>query len=469
MTIELRVLSGARNGQQDRFGKSVVTLGRHPLCDFRFDPTEDLDVSARHAELRMAGGRVTVRDTGSTNGTWVNGVRVSRERDLANGDVVSLGEMGPRVEVRITADGDAPTIRAAAAVPATAIAQSDPNPTKPRPPRHSRSTTQRLIAVMGDRVERMQMLLGATFALLVIGLAFAYWLGGRGTRARDAQLGDFTRRIDSLQKSYASNVTGLSGRVVGLDSSLLDAQRELQTLRAEAARARGGQAGARSVERIRTDVDRAETRQRAILGADHSAIFERNSPAVVLLAVDLPGRGPFTGTGFAVTSDGMIITSRHLVQNTTGDRATKIVVLFGNTHSWVPAHLVRVSDSADVAIVKTDTPGPFPAVQGIASSAAPRVGAPVSVIGFPLGVELPMDGSGSALTARSTLAAGMVSKALPELLQIDSFAAEGSSGSPVFDSNGRVIGVVYGGAKESGGRIVFAVPASAVSRLMAEK
>ncbi|MDQ6828016.1 MAG: trypsin-like peptidase domain-containing protein [Gemmatimonadota bacterium] len=468
MTIELRVLSGARNGQHDRFAKSVITLGRHPLCDFRFDPTEDLDVSARHAELRLTGGRVSVRDTGSTNGTWVNGARVSRERDIASGDVISLGEMGPRVEVRITAEGEAPTIRSPAAMPATAISASDPNPTKPRPARPSRSTTMRLIAVMGERVERMQMLLGATFALLVVGIAAAYWLGGRGTRARDAQLGDFTRRIDSLQASYSTNVTKLSGRVVGLDSSLLGAQRELQTLRAEAASARGGQPGARSVERIKTDVDRAVTKQRAMLGVDHSATFERNGPAVVLLAVELPGKGPFTGTGFAVTTDGTIVTSKHLVQNAGGERASKIVILFGNTHTWVPAHVVRVSDSSDVALIKADSPGPFPVVEGIATSDTPRVGSPVSVIGFPLGVELPMDNAGTAFTARSTLAAGMVSKALPELLQIDSFAAEGSSGSPVFDATGRVVGVVYGGARESSGRIVFAVPASAVANLLAQ-
>ena len=44
-------------------------------------------------------------------------------------------------------------------------------------------------------------------------------------------------------------------------------------------------------------------------------------------------------------------------------------------------------------------------------------------------------------------------------LQFDAFAAEGSSGSPIFDSRGFVIAVLYGGAAESGGRIIYAVPA----------
>ena len=43
-------------------------------------------------------------------------------------------------------------------------------------------------------------------------------------------------------------------------------------------------------------------------------------------------------------------------------------------------------------------------------------------------------------------------------MQLDAFAAQGSSGSPVFDGRGNVVGVIYGGATESGGRIVYAVP-----------
>jgi S1-C subfamily serine protease len=53
-----------------------------------------------------------------------------------------------------------------------------------------------------------------------------------------------------------------------------------------------------------------------------------------------------------------------------------------------------------------------------------------------------------------------VSKVLDEALQLDAYAAHGSSGSPVFDARGLVVGVVYGGASESNGRIVYAVPAA---------
>ena len=70
------------------------------------------------------------------------------------------------------------------------------------------------------------------------------------------------------------------------------------------------------------------------------------------------------------------------------------------------------------------------------------------------------------ITARSTLVAGTLSKSLSDVLQIDAYAGQGSSGSPVFNSAGSVIGVVYGGARESAGRIVYAVPVDDVAALV---
>ena len=62
--------------------------------------------------------------------------------------------------------------------------------------------------------------------------------------------------------------------------------------------------------------------------------------------------------------------------------------------------------------------------------------------------------------ARTSLTAGTVSKALSDVVQLDAYGAQGSSGSPIFDREGRVIAILYGGQPGSGGRIVFAVPVS---------
>ena len=99
MSLILRVLSGARTGHEQVLEKSIIVAGRHPMCDLRFDPERDRDVSTRHAEIRAVGDSWMVRDLGSTNGTFVNGERIATERVLSVRDVLSFGEFGPRVEV----------------------------------------------------------------------------------------------------------------------------------------------------------------------------------------------------------------------------------------------------------------------------------------------------------------------------------------------------------------------------------
>lgn len=56
------------------------------------EPFRDLRMSVRHARLEVHGDRVTVRDLGSTHGTWVNGERISEEIVLSPGDVLRLGD-----------------------------------------------------------------------------------------------------------------------------------------------------------------------------------------------------------------------------------------------------------------------------------------------------------------------------------------------------------------------------------------
>jgi len=65
-----------------------TTLGRRPYNDVVLD---NLTVSGEHAVLHMVGGRVTVEDLHSTNGTYLGGKAVKRE-DLRNGDVLEMGK-----------------------------------------------------------------------------------------------------------------------------------------------------------------------------------------------------------------------------------------------------------------------------------------------------------------------------------------------------------------------------------------
>lgn len=72
-----------------------VTLGRSNRMNVRVD---DRYVSDEHAELRPGDGGWTVRDLGSTNGTFLNGAKLTRPTTVGPGDQIRLGKT--RVEVR---------------------------------------------------------------------------------------------------------------------------------------------------------------------------------------------------------------------------------------------------------------------------------------------------------------------------------------------------------------------------------
>lgn len=462
MTVELKVLTGARTGQRERYEKSVIALGRHPLSDLRFDPEGDRDVSSRHAELRVLNGQCSVRDLNSTNGTFVNGVRVDGERVLQAGDVLSLGEMGPRVEFRVPA-GDTAAPGAAAAVPAVA----EPAVTRPAgaaPVRAGpRSTGERIAIAVSQHTQGLRRLLAGAVALLVIGVGGTWWIGQRESRTRGAQLDALLRRNDSLSQAFEQDMDRMSGKLTGLDTALAQARHESDALRARLQQVRAGDAGSANVEMWSAKLERAEARRQRLMTAasmDARAVNAANGPAVVLIAVEMPDGRAFSGTGFTVTTDGLIVTNRHLLTNDAGQAARRMLVIFSDTREWLPARLVRSSPTDDLAFLQIDVAGRYPKVNGIAPSASRvEVGSPVAIIGYPFGTETPMEGSGTRITARSTLGVGTVSKLLGDVLQIDAYAGEGSSGSPLFDARGDVIGVIYGGARESAGRIVYAVPA----------
>lgn len=70
-----------------------------------------------------------------------------------------------------------------------------------------------------------------------------------------------------------------------------------------------------------------------------------------------------------------------------------------------------------------------------------------------------MGGTAQAPIVNTTLAPGTIGKILPDsLLQLDAYSGTGASGSPIFDRTGQVIGLEFGGLRESGGRIVLGLP-----------
>ena len=447
MSIELRVARGARAGHRQTFDGERIVLGRDARSDLQLDAVRDLDVSARHAELVRVRGRWLVHDSGSTNGTFVNDERLTSERELCDRDVISLGREGPQVEVWLRGmETTAPPTR-----------------------RDRQGTTQRIELAVRTRTSGLRRALVAAGVLVLAGSAAAFWAGRRGVAHRDAQLAMLLERHDSLGRRLERELGAMSSRLGGLDAALADARRESSALRAELERERS-RGSAETLDRLASRLGEAESRQSAIATAarmDHASIAAASGPAVALIAVEMPDGARWTGTGFAITREGTIVTNRHVVRDSSGTVAARIAVIFADTRRWLPARVVRTSETAELALIAIDAPGPFPTVAGLAGDGSEMtVGAPVTVIGYPLGMDTPMSDRGGAFTARSSLGVGTVSKALPDVLQIDAWAGQGSSGSPVFDTSGKVVAVVFGGARESNGRVVYAVPSAEIRRFV---
>lgn len=75
-------------------GPDPTIVGRHPGCDARLGSKR---VSRHHCCLVSSDGEVVVRDLGSTNGTWINGLRVDRGL-LRPGDELAVAGHRYRLE-----------------------------------------------------------------------------------------------------------------------------------------------------------------------------------------------------------------------------------------------------------------------------------------------------------------------------------------------------------------------------------
>lgn len=84
--------TGARRGYSVSSRQQRVTLGRGSRCDVVID---DDRVSRLHAVVRLMGTRAVLEDAGSTNGTYVDGVRVQGPVELNEGAMVRFGRRGP--------------------------------------------------------------------------------------------------------------------------------------------------------------------------------------------------------------------------------------------------------------------------------------------------------------------------------------------------------------------------------------
>lgn len=214
-------------------------------------------------------------------------------------------------------------------------------------------------------------------------------------------------------------------------------------------------------------------------------VAEFNRPAVVFIRVEfelLDEGGQVivtdarTGSGFVVSSSGLIVTNRHLVRDweynsasqSLAGRTTKIeVILPGQTREQaIIADIHRINpdkDSADVAILKINL-SKLRFVRGIESDLNNiEQGEDVAVIGYPLGLDLLKQTHDEQIGP--SLSTGIVSRVGQDYIQLNLRAYHGNSGGPALNRKGEVIGILTANVS-SAQDIALCTPISAALELI---
>jgi len=446
---QFKFLSGARAGQVEAFRKTYIGLGRHPLSDVRFDAERDLDVSSRHAAVIHKADAFVLQDLGSRNGTFINGKRITGDTPLQDGDVINFGANGPGLEFHTVEGESSGDLLATTAAEGMAVRASTPRDviraSAPRPPRSS--TAVRIAVEVARQTAQLRRTTKVLFGLLLITAGAFGWLQWQAAKREEA----------AQQVS-----TQFESQLKGVHEALAESRAETARLRREL---QGSGGDAASVARLRTRLDDAERRQRALGGVDYRAISHKNQDAVAMVLVEFSDTERFSGTAFSVDSNGTMVTNKHVLVGDDGTRTPRrIGLIFSGSTQMFQGELVGVAPDADVGVLRVRIKGGTPRVAGLARTRQGiERGDPVAIIGYPLGFDLPMEAQGQRPIAEPTLTVGTVSKALTAVVQVDGYGAPGSSGSPIFDRDGKVIAVLYGGQGESQGKIIFAVPAYVVA------
>jgi len=192
---------------------------------------------------------------------------------------------------------------------------------------------------------------------------------------------------------------------------------------------------------------------------------------VALLYAEHEGGTVATGTAFGVDASGRMVTSRHVVLGERELRApVRLAVQFSDSPQVFPARLLAASSDWDLALLQVDNvQGGIPVIAGwnLRPDTLPA-GTPVASLGFPLGGETPSgsQAEGGRALARPLLSGGILIERRGAALEFEGYGEPGGSGSPLFDRDGRVLAILFGGTREGGRELFFAVPAPVALTLL---
>ena len=212
-----------------------------------------------------------------------------------------------------------------------------------------------------------------------------------------------------------------------------------------------------------------------------------------MVSLETDGTGPplqldVFGTGFLVARDGRLLTNHHVVEPWWGNEelkqlldkgatafASSYTAYFPGNSQGIAAKLDRISPHADLAVLKLRTPAPphTTLLELDDRSEATVTGDPVVLIGYPTGIEGILARAGSDVTRkvaenahevtqivsqmasqhliRPTTTQGHIGDVLKDKIVYDAATTSGGSGGPLFNRNGKVIGINFAVLRDFGG------------------
>ena len=192
------------------------------------------------------------------------------------------------------------------------------------------------------------------------------------------------------------------------------------------------------------------------------SVVDAVGPAVVSVTIGRRGQdgrigAAGAGSGVSVAPDGYVLTNSHVVH---GAGRLEATLTDGRT---LPAELIGEDPSTDLALIRLGATGMPIAVLG--RSASLRVGQLVVAIGNPLGFQSTV--SAGVVSALGRAFRSRTGRLIENVIQTDVALNPGSSGGPLVDSSGRVVGVNTAIIAMAQG-LSFAIPIDTASWVIGE-
>ncbi len=479
-------LSGSRHGTTEMLFDEELAIGTDDDSDIHVPADREPAVAPHHARLERRGQTYRLLVSPGQVVT-VNDVQVD-DLVLASGDVIELGDGGPRLRFRVYKASPRPykTMTEALADCVDCTREDD----------GALKKTRTFFRTAGHEL-KTRTSLRLRLGLLVLAVVVA-----ASTATQTYQSFRLGRELE-VERHRVQGLAELLERSEELTSE------DIRGVRDELAEGLTG-----TLERVNALEERAGASRRVISGAARSVVFlqgaygflhglnrrmlrfvtgpdgrvvidEQGNPAVSPGATGEPVESFFTGTGFVATDDGLIVTNRHVALPWEFDETAQAVIAQGfepqitrfvgyleDVEVAFPVELVDASDAADLAVLRCTVTSRVPPLP--LATTPIEVGEEVIVLGYPTGIRALLartdENFVEELMARGGLDFWGIAKHLSEAGHIaplatrgivgqvtaaavvyDADTTSGGSGGPVVNLRGEVVAINTAILPEFGG------------------